>query len=65
MDVFVKLTVPNYIYRFYADAAQNIAECTPESLMADALVSYGRILSKDIAKIAEESLPLEEYDSNP
>ena len=52
MDIMVRLTIPNYVYRFYADASKNVADCTPESMMADALLSYGRMLSKDLAKDA-------------
>ena len=50
MDVLVRLSVPNYIYRFYRDAAQYIAGCTPEKVMADALSNYAVMLSEDVAK---------------
>lgn len=50
MDVLIKLTVPNYIYRFYRDASQHIAGCSTEKVMADALSAYAGLLSQDIAK---------------
>lgn len=56
MDVLIKLTVPNFIYRFYKDASRHIADSTPETVMADALSAYAGLLSSDIAK---------ERDPNP
>ncbi len=50
MDVLVRLTIPNYIYRFYRDASQCIAESTPEKLMSDALSNYAVMLSEDVAR---------------
>lgn len=50
MDVIVKLTVPNYIYRFYRNSAQHICGSSPETVMADALSAYAGLLSEDIAK---------------
>lgn len=54
MDVLIKLTVPNFIYRFYKDASRHIAGSTPESVMADALSAYAGLLSSDIAKARNE-----------
>ena len=50
MDILIKLTVPNYVYRFYKDASRHVAGSTPEKLMADALSAYAGLLSKDIAR---------------
>ena len=48
MDILVRLTVPNDIYRFYRDASQYIADATPETVMSDALTNYAAILSHTI-----------------
>jgi len=45
MNVLVKLTVPNTIYRFYSDASRHVANRTPEELMADALLAYAELIS--------------------
>ena len=50
MDVLVKLTVPNYIYRFYREASAHIADSSPEEVMSDALAAYAGLLSDDISK---------------
>jgi len=50
MDVIVKLTLPNYIYRFYRNSSQYISDASPETVMADALSAYAGLLSRDIAK---------------
>ena len=50
MDVIVKLTVPNYIYRFYRNSAQYICGSTPEAVMADALSAYAGMLSPEVAR---------------
>nr|MBQ8244979.1 hypothetical protein [Oscillospiraceae bacterium] len=50
MDVLVKVTVPNYIYRFYRNASRHIAGCSPEKIMADALTAYAGLLSEEVAK---------------
>lgn len=50
MDILVKLTVPNYIYRFYREASQHVANCTTEDIMADALSAYAGLLSEEISK---------------
>ena len=50
MDVLIKLSVPNFIYRFYKDASRHVAGSTPEKLMSDALSAYAGLLSKDIAR---------------
>ena len=56
MDIIVKLTVPNYIYRFYRDASQYVANGTAEEVMADALSAYAGMLSDEIAKTRNASL---------
>ena len=56
MDVLVKLTVPNYIYRFYDQASNHVADCSPEDIMADALSAYAGLLSDEIAKQREDVL---------
>ena len=53
MDVLVRLTVPNYVYRFYRDASQYVAGSSPEEIMADALSNYAVMLSEDVAKARE------------
>ena len=50
MDVLVRLTIPNYIYRFYRDASHYIADSNPEKLMSDALCNYAVLLSEDVAR---------------
>lgn len=55
MDVLVKITVPNYIYRFYSKASQHVANCSAEELMADALSAYAGLLSRDISKKRSQS----------
>ena len=50
MDVLVKLTVPNYIYRFYKQASDHIADGSPEDIMSDALCAYAGLLSPDMEK---------------
>ena len=56
MDVLVKLTVPNYIYRFYDNAAEFIAETSAEKLMVDALTAYAGMISKDVAEVRQQSI---------
>ena len=58
MDVLVKLTVPNYIYQFYAQASRHIADCSAEEIMADALSAYAGLLSEEICKEIEQRLPI-------
>lgn len=53
MDILVKLTVPNYIYRFYEEASRHVANCTTEAIMADALSAYAGLLSEEISKERE------------
>ena len=50
MEIAAKITVPDYIYRFYADASQCIHGRTPEDVMADALAAYAGMLSDEIAR---------------
>ena len=50
MKVLVKLTVPNYIYRFYRNASLHVAGRTPEEIMADALSAYAGLLSEEVAR---------------
>lgn len=57
MDVLIKLTVPNYVYRFYRDASCHIAGSSTEDVMSDALSAYAGLLSDDIAKEREQTLP--------
>lgn len=56
MDVLIKLTVPNYIYRFYEDASRHVAGGTAEDVMADALSAYASLLNKDVNKKRAELL---------
>lgn len=57
MDIMVKITVPNYIYRFYQQASQHVANCTTEEIMADALSAYAGLLSDEISKERQQSPP--------
>jgi len=50
MDIMIKLTVPNYIYRFYEDASRHVADSSPEAIMSDALCAYAGLLNEDVAK---------------
>lgn len=60
MDVMIKLTIPNYIFRFYQDASRHVADSSPEHLMADALCAYAGLLSEPVAQIQKSLLPTEE-----
>lgn len=60
MDVLVKLTVPNYIYKFYDSAAEFIADTSAEDLMADTLTAYAGMISKDVAKERQQASSAEE-----
>ncbi len=62
MDVMIKLTVPNYIYRFYKDASLYVSGSSPESIMSDALCAYAGLLNQDVAKL-QKSLTHQEEDS--
>ena len=62
MDMLIKLTVPNYIYRFYRDASQHVAGSSAEDIMADALCAYAGLLNNDIAKELSKTL---EYGDSP
>lgn len=55
MDMLIKLTVPNYIYRFYRDASQHVAGSSAEEIMADALCAYAGLLNEDVAKQWKEA----------
>lgn len=57
MDVIVKVSVPNYIYRFYQQASMHIAGSTTEDVMADALSAYAGLLSDEISKRRQQNLP--------
>ena len=50
MDVTVKLTVPNYIYRFYRNSSLHISDSSPEAVMSDALSAYAGLLSEEVAR---------------
>jgi len=56
MDIMIKLTVPNYIYRFYEDASRHVADCSPEAIMSDALCAYAGLLNEDVAKQQKKDL---------
>ena len=56
MDMLIKLTIPNYIYRFYHDASQHVAGSSAEDIMADALCAYAGLLNNDIAKELSKTL---------
>lgn len=60
MEIPAILSVPDYIYRFYADASRCIRERTPEDVMADALTAYAGMLCADIARQSVFSTEAEE-----
>jgi len=62
MEITAKLTLPDYIYRFYADASRCIHDRTAEQVMADALTAYAELLSRDIAR---KTPPLPEAEAFP
>ena len=57
MNIMVKITVPNYVYRFYQQASQHVANCTTEEIMADALSAYAGLLSDEVSKERHENQP--------
>jgi len=59
MDVYIKLTVPGYIYRFYNDASQHVAGSSAEDIMADALCAYAGLLNEEVAKRQKEAFSLQ------
>lgn len=64
MKVLVRLTVPNYIYRFYSDSAQCIRNASAESVMADALSAYAGMISEDIALQRTQEEPTDEGENS-
>lgn len=62
MDKLVKIAVPNYVYRFYADASAHILNSSAEELMADALTAYAGLLSDNMLKQRELLLTKEENE---
>lgn len=50
MEVTATVHIPDYVYRFYAEASQCIHSRTPEDVMSDALSAYAGMLSRDVAK---------------
>ena len=56
MDILVKLTVPNYVYTFYDNAAEFIAETSAEKLMSDALTAYAGMISRDVAEVRQKTM---------
>jgi len=60
MDVYVRLTVPGYIYRFYNDASRYVEGSSPEDIMADALCAYAGLLNKEVAQQQKQEFPLPE-----
>ena len=62
MNMLIRLTIPNYIYRFYHDASQHVAGSSAEDIMADALCAYAGLLNNDIAKELSKTL---EYGDSP
>lgn len=55
MNVMVKITVSKDIYQFYSGASAQIADCSAEEIMADALEVYAKLLSGE--KSLEEDNP--------
>ena len=55
METCTNISVPDFIYRFYAEASQCIQGSTPEDVMADALTAYAGMLSPEIARMTKLS----------
>lgn len=51
MEITAKISLPDYIYQFYADASRCVHGRTPEDVMADALTAYAGMLSREISRI--------------
>lgn len=64
MDIPTKIPVPDYVYRFYQNAAKGISGQTTEKIMADALAAYAALLSDEILKIREASLSKQMKDQS-
>ena len=60
MNVYIRLTVPGYIYRFYHDASQHVAGSSTEDIMADALCAYAGLLNEEISKKQKQQAPQQE-----
>ena len=60
MDILVRLTVPNFIYRFYQQASHHIADSCTEDIMSDALCAYAGLLNKEVAKQLQSPENMEE-----
>ncbi len=56
MDILVKLSVPSFVYRFYKQASDHIADGSPEDIMSDALCPYARLLSEDVEKQRQSAM---------
>lgn len=50
MDMPITIKVPDYVYQFYRQAAENIADRNTEQIMADALSAYAALLNEDMMK---------------
>ena len=61
METRANIVLPDYIYRFYAEASHCIRGRTPEDVMADALTAYAGMLSRDIARQTEEEQKAEVF----
>lgn len=59
MEITARIPLPDYVYRFYAQASRCIHNHTPEEVMADALTAYAGMLSRDIAH-QQKQLPEKE-----
>ena len=60
MDVYIRLTVPNYIYRFYHDASLHVAGSSAEDIMSDALCAYAGLLNEEISRQQKQQLTEQE-----
>ena len=63
MDILVRLSVPNFIYRFYKQASDHIADGSAEDIMSDALCAYAGLLSEDMAKQLQTAMDAEEQEN--
>ena len=60
MDVYIRLTIPNYIYRFYHAASQHVAGSSAEDIMSDALCAYAGLLNEEISRQQKQQLTEQE-----
>lgn len=48
MEITVNITVPDFVYQFYAKVSSELGDRTTEEIMADALFMYAGMVSQEI-----------------